>query len=264
MLPRSIRIAFRSVLPDHSPRRRDRRRAFTLVELLVVIAIIGILAGILIPVVGRTRDTARGVQCLVNLRTLATAHAMYRNEFGGRTPPANTRGSEPYHPLSQDHKVWGIQLLRYYYRPGPNHIFAPGPKFIIDKTEICPAAASTHTSVNASEPGRDPDYGMQTHGDSANGDDMQGGNFDSFYQAPSRTPLFWDGWNAAWNSSRRMPPRHGGGNGINVAFLDGHTAYLPGSDQRLYAEWWSNASTKPQPDDSRLGKGDFLLSKERP
>ena len=42
--------------------------AFTLIELLTVIAIIGILAAILIPVVGKVRDGARAANCISNLR----------------------------------------------------------------------------------------------------------------------------------------------------------------------------------------------------
>jgi prepilin-type N-terminal cleavage/methylation domain-containing protein/prepilin-type processing-associated H-X9-DG protein len=41
---------------------------FTLIELLTVIAIIGILAAILIPVVGRVRDSARAAVCSSNIR----------------------------------------------------------------------------------------------------------------------------------------------------------------------------------------------------
>ncbi|WP_052362199.1 DUF1559 domain-containing protein [Geminisphaera colitermitum] len=62
--------------------------AFTLIELLTVIAIIGILAGIMIPVVGKVRGTARGAQCKSNLRQLATAISMYADEHKGLYPTA--------------------------------------------------------------------------------------------------------------------------------------------------------------------------------
>lgn len=63
------------------------RYAFTLIELLTVIAIIGILASILIPVVGRVRESAQVAVCQNNLRQLGMGIQLYAADHDGLTPP---------------------------------------------------------------------------------------------------------------------------------------------------------------------------------
>ncbi|RRJ96034.1 DUF1559 domain-containing protein [Opitutaceae bacterium TAV4] len=60
--------------------------AFTLIELLTVIAIIGILAAILIPVVGTVRKSARAAQCVSNLRQIGVAFTGYAADNRNRYP----------------------------------------------------------------------------------------------------------------------------------------------------------------------------------
>lgn len=58
-----------------------KRKDFTLIELLVVIAIISVLAGMLLPALGKTKDSAKGIQCTSNLRQLSLVFTNYMNDY---------------------------------------------------------------------------------------------------------------------------------------------------------------------------------------
>ncbi len=67
--------------------RLNRARGFTLTELLVVIAILGIVVGLLIPVIQSARETANSVSCRNNLKQIGSALTLYATNFNGRYPP---------------------------------------------------------------------------------------------------------------------------------------------------------------------------------
>jgi prepilin-type N-terminal cleavage/methylation domain-containing protein/prepilin-type processing-associated H-X9-DG protein len=104
---------------------KGSHRAFTLIELLVVIAIIAILAAILFPVFAQARAKARQTSCLSNHKQLATAAAMYTQDYdevvlphaircgyvGGSStnPPDCRRGYLTWLILAQPYiKNWGL------------------------------------------------------------------------------------------------------------------------------------------------------------
>ncbi len=57
-----------------------RARGFTLVELLVVIAIIALLAALLLPVLGKSKDQAQAITCAGNIKQLSVAWLLYADD----------------------------------------------------------------------------------------------------------------------------------------------------------------------------------------
>ena len=70
-----------------------RRRGFTLVELLVVIGIIALLIAILMPSLARSREQAKRIQCMSNLRQICLATLQYTTDNKGWFPRAAASGT---------------------------------------------------------------------------------------------------------------------------------------------------------------------------
>jgi len=105
-----------------------RCRAFTLIELLIVIAIIAILAGLLLPVLGKGRRRAEGAVCMSNLRQLTLGWSMYALDNNDWFLPNDPWGGPP------PWRSWCPGLMMYGERDGTNaslvvgnHPFSLGP-----------------------------------------------------------------------------------------------------------------------------------------
>lgn len=91
-------------------------------ELLVVMAIIGILAGLLLPALGRAKRTANTVACLSNLHQIGVAVNIYEPENNNRLPNCLML---PNQPLPDDTNAQSIVVTLLPELPNTNVFHCP-------------------------------------------------------------------------------------------------------------------------------------------
>ena len=212
---------------------------FTLIELLVVIAIIAILASMLLPALNQARETARKGACQGNLEQLATALAMYGDEYNRF--PILQDGSTSGYPYRYNFALWKKQLAPYAGITISAELESQNKPDPVVSTGVfrCPAWRNEKlptplTSANMQQGGgygwnfgqQGEAYGLGTKVHVAPG---------SVYK-PSETISIADscdtssgGSNAALYhrdnaTNGEVGNRHD--NGINCAWVDGHVSYL--------------------------------------
>lgn len=90
----------------------SRRRGFTMVELLVVVGIIVLLMGILLPALGKVRESARRTACMSNLRQLTQAWLAYAADHDRELPVNGIDGNWVMPGAARDAVTSG-KLYRY-------------------------------------------------------------------------------------------------------------------------------------------------------
>jgi len=103
-----------------------RRAAFTLIELLIVIAIIAVLAGLLLPVLSRAKESARSAQCLSQMRQIGLAVRLHADENDDEFPRSQhsafsygqpTWGRAIAEQLAESAQTWTNLLSSVYHCP---------------------------------------------------------------------------------------------------------------------------------------------------
>jgi len=215
---------------------KAKRAAFTLVELLLVIGIIGLLISILLPVLGRARDSANRTRCAANMRQLIYGMVMYSKENKGG-----------WYVTTANYSDDSLECVIPQYIKDPKVAICPATKNVVDL-----AVTKTETvTVNGVSITRTYYPHLRTPADYA--EDGRGGHsYEVFSWAgkaeypdglkipadymmtyknvrkASETFLLLDRDQGPFNTVNNWPEKidNHGEKGLNLAFVDGHVEFV--------------------------------------
>jgi prepilin-type N-terminal cleavage/methylation domain-containing protein/prepilin-type processing-associated H-X9-DG protein len=177
-----------------SDRQGAMNAAFTLIELLVVIAIIALLASLLLPVLGKTKEAGRSTACISNLHQIGLALQIYVDGNNNRLPVMRDRSMDTNSPATD--VLPSVELVLKSELGNTNVLRCPS-----DREDIFGQTGSSYS------------WNSLLNGQKADSLKVLGLSFN-----PHAIPVFFDkeGFHAA----------RGPGKAVNYLYADGHIKNL--------------------------------------
>jgi prepilin-type N-terminal cleavage/methylation domain-containing protein/prepilin-type processing-associated H-X9-DG protein len=192
-------------------------RGFTLIELLVVIAIIGILAGILLPVLSRARESARKTQCASNVKQVGMGLIMYANENNESFPSTTASAMQ------------SLSLLYPDYVSDSRTFNCPSDTFVTNATQN---ETSTDMANNVAFNANDCSYGYDyTHTQADDADVALAADRPSTTSGTTNVDQNSPNHSGTYNSGSD----DSAGRGQNIVYVDGHVEFVISQNAGWYA-----------------------------
>jgi prepilin-type N-terminal cleavage/methylation domain-containing protein len=217
-------------------------RGFTLIELLVVIAIIAVLAGLILPILARARESARRTSCASNLKQIGAGLNMYADVPANGTFPQHggTPGTGPVSARLALNKLFKQYITDY-------RIFSCPSAPTIDKLQTISAWVAP-----------DGGTGKLDQDNCGYGYDQRHTPTHAMAAVASDTPI------KGKNNAGGTPNNHGEFAGQNVLLVAGSVEFQVAvkrmvgeglEDPSIFAP---NASDTPAPDDLELDADGYI------
>jgi len=240
-----------------------KKNGFTLIELLVVIAIIAILAGMLLPALGKAKEHAYGVSCLNNLRQINLGNTTYMDDNDSRfvdfTPThfrniTNNQSRLCYMHLLDSYVPMIEFVSASDFGKCLNILNCPSDK-LFNKTYNEGLAGEGNVGYNLTYSRNNPSYGYNFK---LGASELSYTWTYSQVKTPSRKLMFadtlhkGDGVRTDYPSAQIGSPkkalaaRHN--NGSNILFVDGHVEALKGAELSKIMVWDSENCKYLKPD----------------